>query len=222
MRTTDGAHALPKLFDDDALDVEVVEAEGGGNDVDDRVDGTDLVEVDLVGRGAVGLRLRLGDDAEGVLGEVTRTPREVCGLEEREHVGERAVLVVVMVLVIMVMLMLVMVREGVGGAFGMQPGHVVVVGLVLLVEDDIEVAGVDAVLADAADSHLKGAKTCALEAREDRTQAKLAGAKVQERGDEHVPRDAGRAVEKKRGGHGYSPSESFVWLGRPTWLMRCA
>ena len=72
-------------------DVEGVQAGGGGGDVDDGVDGADLVEVDLVGGGAVDFGFGFGEAGEDVDRGLLDLGREVGGFDEGADVGEAAV-----------------------------------------------------------------------------------------------------------------------------------
>lgn len=70
MRAAYGSASLAKEGNHDLVDVERIETHGRRDDVDDRVDGTHLVEVDLFRRGAMGLRLRLGQHFKHTPGRV--------------------------------------------------------------------------------------------------------------------------------------------------------
>ena len=86
-----------------------------------------------------------------------------------------------------------------------EPGHIVVVVGVVLVEDDVEVAGIDAVLAHPPDADLEIPGPELAYAVEGRHEAGLRGPEVDEGRDEHVARDAGRAVEQKGACHISAP-----------------
>ena len=67
-----------------------LEQEAAGDDVDDRVDGAHLVEVDLVDRRAVDLRLGRPQQLEAADRPCERLRRQGGGLEQRDDVGEMA------------------------------------------------------------------------------------------------------------------------------------
>ena len=101
--------------DDHVIDVQVVKADGGGNDVDDGVHGAHLVEVDLFDGDAVSLGFRLGYDVKDSVRELAGTGREGTCIDDGCDLLWSAVFVVVMVgmtvdmvmHVIMVMIMFV-------------------------------------------------------------------------------------------------------------------
>src|SRR5262249_53536785 len=74
----------------DRVDAEELEAEGGPGDVDDRVDRADLVEVDVVDRGAVDLRLGGGEPLEDGARARAGALREFAPSEDREHRAQAA------------------------------------------------------------------------------------------------------------------------------------
>ena len=67
MRGPDRAAADVQRRRDDALDAERLERVHGADDVDDRIERADLVEVDLLERGAVNRRLGLAEPGEQLL-----------------------------------------------------------------------------------------------------------------------------------------------------------
>jgi hypothetical protein len=70
-------------------DVEVVDAGGGGDDVDDGVDCADLVEVDRVDGDVVDAGFGFAEEGEGAQGEVLDGLRERGGGDEGADLGER-------------------------------------------------------------------------------------------------------------------------------------
>jgi hypothetical protein len=153
----DASCALGKRPHIRPLDIKVVDTDGCCHGVDDGVDSTDLVEMDLLDGHAVGMRFCLGDDVEDLLCKLVCTRRELARIDDGLDLGEATVhvvmlmivfmfvvvmvvvtmLVFVLMIVVMVMLVPVFAVEVV-----IEPCHVVVV--VLLVELDIEVGGHDA------------------------------------------------------------------------------
>lgn len=126
-----GPHAavtLAKRRDDDLGNVKVVNAVSRRDDIDDGVNGTHLMEVDLFDGDAVRLRLRLGNDVEDAVGKLARARGERASIDDCLNLDGPAMLVMVpvrmvvaVVMVYMVMLMIMLVVM-----------HMVVVVLVLM------------------------------------------------------------------------------------------
>ena len=113
-----GAYAAVSLAegrDDDVVNAEVIDAEGGGNYVDDGVNSADLVEMHLLERHAMGLCLGFGNDIKDSVRDFTRAVAEGAGVDDGLYLGGAAMFVVVVVGVVMfvivmeVMIMLMMV-----------------------------------------------------------------------------------------------------------------
>ena len=83
----------------DALDVERFQRSTGADDVDDGIDRPDLMELDVVSRGAVHFSFHLGQQAEGSLGAVTNALGQICGVDQ---FADRPVAAVVIMRVIMI------------------------------------------------------------------------------------------------------------------------
>ena len=96
MRAAYGSASLAKEGNHDLVDVERVETHGCRDDVDDGIDGAHLVEVHPLRRGAVRLRLRLGQDLEHALGREPCAPGQRAGVDDRKDIGQAAMLMVVM------------------------------------------------------------------------------------------------------------------------------
>ena len=110
MRAAYGPASLAQGGNHDLVDVERVETHGRRYDVDNGIDGADLVEVDLFRRGAVRLRLRLGQDLEHAPGRAPCALGQRAGVDDRKDIGQAAMLMVVMcALVGMLILMRMMV-----------------------------------------------------------------------------------------------------------------
>ena len=78
----------------DRVDAEELECHDRAGDVDDGIHGSDVVEVDLVARRAVGARLGLGQPREDPRGLRADRGGEPAPLEDRQDVTERAVVLV--------------------------------------------------------------------------------------------------------------------------------
>ena len=87
MRTAHGSASLAQEGNHDLVDVERVEAHGRRYDVDNGVDGTHLVEVDLLRRSAVRLRLRLGQDLEHASGRAPCALGQRAGVDDCKDIG---------------------------------------------------------------------------------------------------------------------------------------
>ena len=110
MRAAYGSASLTQEGNYDLVDVERVETHGRRYYVDDGVDGTHLVEVDLFRRGAVRLGLRLGQDLEHALCRAPCTLGQRAGVDDCKDIGQAAMLMmVVRTLVEMLALMRMMV-----------------------------------------------------------------------------------------------------------------
>ena len=104
-----------------------------------------------------------------------------------------AVLVFVLAMIMMVVLMLMCVL---GSCFvAVEPGHIVIVVLEFLCKLDVEIAGVDAMLAYACDGDRKAVDR---QRGELFAQVLLAGAQVEQGRDGHIAADARGAVDDKR------------------------
>ena len=90
-----GPASLAQEGDHDLVDVERIEAHGCRDDVDDGIDGAHLVEVDLFRRSAVRLCLRLGQNLEHALCRVPCALGQRAGVDDREDIGQAAMLMVV-------------------------------------------------------------------------------------------------------------------------------
>ena len=82
VRGVDGALPLSERRDDGVGDAEVVEAPGCRSDVDDRIDRSDLVEVNLLEGQAMSLGLGLGDDVENAVRDLLCARRKVGGVDD--------------------------------------------------------------------------------------------------------------------------------------------
>ena len=80
---------------DRVCDIEVVKADGRCHNVDDGVDGTRLMEVNLVCGYAVGLGFRLSQDRENPLRELAGTEGELTAVDDPLDVAEMTVFVMV-------------------------------------------------------------------------------------------------------------------------------
>ena len=148
--TVDGSVALGERLDHDILDTQVVEADGDRADVDDGVDGANLVEHDGIGRFTVSFSF--GSSERGKDGERTTfgAVAHLRAVDDRCDIGQRAVVMVVgvmvtlvvmvmsalmavLVLVMVMMMVLVLVLVPVLGScfVAVEPGHVMVVVLEL-------------------------------------------------------------------------------------------
>lgn len=117
-RNWNGKHAVSGTYaavslaegrDDDVVNVEVIDAEGGGNYVDDGVNSADLVEMHLLERYAMGLRLGLGNDIKDAVSDIARAVAEGAGVDDGLYLGGAAMFVVVVVGVVMFVIVIVMV-----------------------------------------------------------------------------------------------------------------
>src|SRR6185503_18820625 len=99
-----------------------------------RVDGAHLVEVDLVGRPPVDLRLGLREQRERGDRAALRARREVGGLDERADLAEAAgVVVVVVVVIVRVLVPVVVIGPAVLLAVGVLVRMLVIVVVVVAV-----------------------------------------------------------------------------------------
>ena len=207
---------------DDAGYVEVVEAHGDRHDIDDGIDGPHLVEVHLIERDGVRLGLGMRDDVHHAVGELARPRRQLAGIDDGVDVRGAAVLVMMVVMAVLVSMvvtvvagaplmavpMVVVVVAGVIMPVAvtmvvvapMEVRHIVVVVLMRLIEHHIEVAAVDTCLLDAAYAHLVAIQR---QARERIAQARLVGARIEQRRDGHIAADAVRAIQIERLSHSF-------------------
>ena len=211
---------------------------GDRHDVDDGIDGTHLVEVDLIERDGVRLGLGMRDDVHHAMGQLARPRRQLAGIDDGVDVRGAAVLVMMVVMAVLVSMVvtvvagaplmavpmvvvvgvLVVVVAGVimpvvvvAGVVmpvavtmvvvtPMEVRHIVVVVLVRLIEHHVEVAAVDTCLLDAAYAHLVAIQR---QARERIAQARLVGARIEQRRDGHIAADAVRAIQIERLSHSF-------------------
>ena len=83
---------------DDSLDAQQIEPDRRADDVGDRIDGADFVEVHLLDRRAVHLRLGLGQLLKDSLGQLSLPRRERAAVDHRRDVVQMAMLVLRLVL----------------------------------------------------------------------------------------------------------------------------
>ena len=213
---------------DDAGYVEVVEAHGNRHDIDDGIDGPHLVEVHLIERDGVRLGLGMRDDVHHAVGELARPRRQLAGIDDGVDVRGAAVLVMMVVMAVLVSMVVTVVAGAplmavpmvvvvgvlvvvVAGVVmpvavtmvvvaSMEVRHIVVVVLMRLIEHHIEVAAVDTRLLDAAYAHLVAIQR---QARERIAQARLVGARIEQRRDGHIAADAVRAIQIERLTHSF-------------------
>ena len=228
VRGVDGALPLSERRDDGVGDAEVVEAPGCRSDVDDRIDRSDLVEVNLLGRGSMRLRLRIGEDGEGAGGYGLGACGQLGAIDDGEALRQAAMLMVMMVVMVVIVVMVVMIVVVIVGGttlrgvspmgtmslVGIEPCHIVVVVLVIMVEHHIEIAGSERTRHLARDADLVALER---KGRERGTEPLAVGAEVEQGGHQHVAGDAGRALEVERLRHG----RSFQLLTR-AWSMSAA
>ena len=139
------AGSLVKSWNIDFIHSQVVKADCQGNNIHNGVDGSHLMEMDLLNGHIVGLGFSLGNDPEYTAGKSAGSFRHISFLYDGQHIGQVAVLMVMM-LVVMMMGMLFLPEK----IF-----HIVVMVLMILVQDDIKVAAVDASLLDSGDFYFK-------------------------------------------------------------------
>ncbi len=115
MRGADAAAADVQRRRDDAIGAERLEREHGADDVDDRVERADLVQVDLVERRAVDGRLGLAEPREQRLRAVLASPAQRRAVDQAIDLRERAMAMRVMTYVfVRLCVRLMMVRVVVG------------------------------------------------------------------------------------------------------------
>ena len=173
MGALDGPGAVDRDGGGDLPHFEVVDAGGGADEIDDRVDGAHLVEVDSLNRHAMKLGLGLGDAMEHGEGGVAHLRGELGFFQKIMDIRPvPAVMVVIMVMMMMVVSGLLDQKAGAGetAADGF-----------LGIQDHLfrEVKGLDSFL-----------------------KKRQGHAKVEQGGAEHVATDAGGAVEMEVGRHG--------------------
>ena len=162
----------------DAPGCQVVDEHGGGHEVHDGIHRANLMEMHLVGRGTVRRGLGIGKDLERAARNGPGAVGHGDGIHDGEAVGQVPMGVVVMVF-------------GGGGVLlvcvpmPVQIRHVVVVRLAVR-EHHVEVARVESRDRTAVHPHLELPRHG--QARQHGTQPLLARTRVQQRGDQHVPR----------------------------------
>ena len=164
-------------------------------------------DVDILAKSYLGVSLETGGEA--VTGSLFDDTPEDSG-DDRSR--EAAVLVVMVMLVVVMVVVLVIM--GSMPLVRIEPCHVVVVVLVIMVEHHVEIAG-----CERAGHHTRDTDLVALE-REGRKRGAeplAVCAEVEQGGHQHVAGDAGRALEVERLRHG----RSFQLLTR-AWSMSAA
>ena len=206
---------LGERLNHDVFNAQVVEADGDRADIDDGVDGAHLVEHDGLGRFAV--CLGLGGSQRGKDGESAAlgTATQLRAVDDGGDVCQRTVVMVVGVMValvamtvslmamlvavfvlVLVMVMMVVLMHMLDSCFvAVEPGHIVIVVLELLCKLDVEIAGVDAMLAYVRHGDRKAVDR---QRGELFAQVLLAGAQVEQSRDGHIAADARGSVDDKR------------------------
>ena len=224
------AMALCQRAHHDVRHSQRVQAHGRGHDVHDGVDGADLVKVHLVGRHAVRLRLRRGQDLEHAVRDGPGTRCQAAGVHHAQHVRGRAVFVCVLVMmpvsVVVPMVFVLMPACAVlvrAVQVAVQVRHVVVVVLVRRIQHHVEVAAVYPVRLRARHADVVAVQG---QARERGAHGLLVCAKVQQGRDHHVAAYAACALQVQglRGRRlGAARRDGSLWHRYlPTWLMRLA
>ena len=179
---------------DDVVDAEVVEADRGGCDVDDGVDGADFVEMHLFDRLAVRFGFRFGDDAKYLQCESAGAGRQAAAVQDGSDIRQIPVHVGMMVVPVLVMVFMAFMRMIV---------FLMAVMPVFVVQLDVERTGVDTVRVRAGD---RDGIPLHIQAFEGGKQFDLRSAEVEQGSHGHVAADAGRAFEVKDGfAHGRFP-----------------
>ncbi|MPN41819.1 hypothetical protein SDC9_189374 [bioreactor metagenome] len=122
MLTPDKPGAFHHAGDHATGNAEVVRQHRGAHYIGDRVDGSHLVKVHLVGIAAVGLRLGHGNDVEYLLGQFAGGGGHVAAVYHLVNIREIAVLMVVMMMMV-VAVMPVMIMACADHNFEIAAGH---------------------------------------------------------------------------------------------------
>ncbi len=91
MSDGDGSAAGGNRRSHDAVDSQQVPANGGAHNIGDRVDGADLVEVDLADGCAMHLRFRLAKPRENAFGQVLLPRRKLAAFDHLDNVVQMPV-----------------------------------------------------------------------------------------------------------------------------------
>ena len=160
------------------------------------------------------LRLGIGEDGEGTGGYVLGACGQLGAIDDGKALGKAAVLMVMMVVHMGDIPLRGVPPMGTMSLVGIEPCHIVVVVLVIVVEHHIEIAGSERTRHLARDTDLVAFER---KGRERGAEPLAIGAKVEQGGNQHVAGDAGRALEVERLRHG----RSFQLLTR-AWSMSAA
>jgi hypothetical protein len=184
--TPDAALPFGKARDHALGDVQIVDENGGADDVRDGVERADFMEVDLLHGDAVSLTFRLGHDGKNLLRQLRGPGRHHASVDDGADVGEIPVFVVmVFVVVFMIVMMMFMLMVMVMLVFMMM---FVIVVMVVIFEDHVEGTAFQTFGLAAADGI---GKSRHVEAVQDGVEFFPAAAQIQQGGDSHIPGDAG-------------------------------
>ena len=109
MLTGDETASLVQSVNDDVFDAQIVDQNGGGDDVNDGIDRADFVKMDFLHRAAVGFGFGLGDDLKDFFRQIARRGGDVRMVDDVENVGQMAVFVRVMIVAMVVIVIVVVV-----------------------------------------------------------------------------------------------------------------
>ena len=169
------------------IHVKAVHEHRAGNDIDDGIDRADLMKMNLIQGQAVGLRLRLRENPEDLLGKRSRRVSHVRLRKNPPNIRVAPVLMVGVMAGIMTVTVMVMLLNT-----SIEIGHVVVVVFMRLVKDHIEVK--------AGYARLLHARNLRPEARKRKAgdrplKSRAVRSQIEQGRGRHVPADTGCALK---------------------------
>jgi hypothetical protein len=177
----DGAAANVERRAEPLIDLEMMDAGGGGDDVNDGIDRADFVEVNLVDGDVVDLRFGVAEELKGADGEELDGLCERCGLNESANRGEGTAMHMGMVMLVIVGVAVIVFMTGRCGGFG----------------ELVTVEDVDLGAGDAAAVHGFNAEGGVEAEGGGSVMQHLRGhARVNQRAEKHVSGDTGEAIKR--------------------------
>ena len=202
MLTPDAALPFGKARDHALGDVQIVDENGGADDVRDGVERADFMEVDLLHGDAVSLTFRLGHDGKNLLRQLRGPGRHHASVDDGADVGEIPVFVVmvfvVVFMIVIVMMMLVVMIVMMLVVMIVLVVMVMVVLMIVFSEDHVEGASFEPLGFAAADGP---GKSRYAEAVQNGVEFFPAAAQIQQGGNGHIPGDAGGTFEIEKFSH---------------------
>ena len=144
---SDKAASLAETRHDNFIRRQIINADSSSDDIHDGIDGSDLMEMHLIERHAVGFCLCFREDLENALRQRSCSRCQIAAADNRKNLRQPAVLMMVMMLPCVIVVMAVRMLVVMWMVMHFRPipvqiRHIVIMVLMLCIQNHIEIAGI--------------------------------------------------------------------------------